>query len=202
MFYYFAGDRRFGPADERAIIHLIKSGVIKENTLIQKEGWKSARRAVVVFKDAFAREVGLIVSIDREQEKRQLRREKRKERNRAIARFVGKTMKLCCKRIYKTARFVVPFIGKATVKGASAVKDAAGQGVEYVKRISREYDGVTEFRTWTTADGKHQITARLIGMNPNGKVQLQKEDQKFTEIAPQQLCDVDREYLEMAMIDM
>lgn len=202
MFYYITGDRRLGPANERTIRHLIKTGIITEDTLIQKEGWKSARRAAVVFKDAFYQEPNLIVSGSVEQEKRQLRQEKRRERNQTIVRFVGKTVTLCCKGIYKTAKFVVPVIGKATAKGASAAKDAAGAGVEYVKRISREYDGVAEYRTWTTADGKHQITARLVGLAPNGKVRLQKEDQKFAEIAPQQLCPGDREYLETTVIDV
>lgn len=54
MFYYFFGNKKFGPVDERAILYLIDTGKISKDTLIQKEGWKSARRALVVFKNAFS----------------------------------------------------------------------------------------------------------------------------------------------------
>ena len=102
----------------------------------------------------------------------------------------------------KIAKNNAPAVGAAIAKGATAAKDAAGQGVEYVKRISREYDGVSEYRTWTTADSKHQITAKLVGITPAGKVRLEKEDQRCHEILPQHLCDDDREYLKTAIIDV
>ena len=99
----------------------------------------------------------------------------------------------------RIAKDNAPAVGAAIAKGATAAKDAAVRGVETVKEMVREEP---EFRTWTTADGKQQVTARLVGMGQNGKVRLQKEDQKIAEISPQLLCDADREYLDSAIIDV
>jgi hypothetical protein len=54
MFYYYLGDTKYGPIDQKAIEHLIRTRVITEDILVQKEGWKTAKRAAVAFKDVFA----------------------------------------------------------------------------------------------------------------------------------------------------
>ena len=61
MYYYIVNDKKVGPIDEKAIVFLIQNGTITPDTLIQKEGWKSARRAVVVFKEHFTEEVEPVV---------------------------------------------------------------------------------------------------------------------------------------------
>ncbi len=98
-------------------------------------------------------------------------------------------------------------------KGAELAKDAATKAAEFEKEnkvlqgtAARLLDGAKKgasmladslcieqeqpFRTWTSADGKHTIEARLVGVS-NGVVRLQKPDGSMIDIQQAQLCPAD-----------
>jgi hypothetical protein len=56
MLYYLKDGRWSEPLDEWAILALIEIGTITPETQIRKEGWKSARKAKSVFREAFMNE--------------------------------------------------------------------------------------------------------------------------------------------------
>ncbi len=53
MYFYFIGENRFGPVDEKAIVALIQTGKIEAETPVQKDGWKSPKPAFSAFKNHF-----------------------------------------------------------------------------------------------------------------------------------------------------
>jgi len=63
------------------------------------------------------------------------------------------------------------------------------------KREAESKEKETGFRTWTTADGKQQISAKFIGYTEDGKARLEREDGRSGAIAVKLLSQADQEYL-------
>jgi hypothetical protein len=123
--------------------------------------------------------------------------------------IITKTIPFIIFIIKKTAQIGIKVIQKCSPFLIEGIKRIVGYCKQVPKIIKRsilnfvtfynylgEQDKKRGYRIWTSKDGKSQTTARFVGFLPDGKIQLERENQTTISVDPQLLCDDDRKFLQ------